>query len=702
MKVVEDPNALISHINGLVAIADNYKTEIGFWPRNSLEEAISRGRLIAATTTVKKTEIPIGFLIFGGVFPNGRIQAVAVAPDYVRTGVAQTLLNSIVARLDAEGYLAISAKPAKDLRIAQDFYEKNQFEVVRTQRGGQARKREIVIRERLLGSPDLLSALENRTPPIPKLRSSKVSNLWVIDINVLFDVVKADRNKYAEATGIFTAALDGRARVAVTSEFSIELDRKSSSARLDPLLEIAKALPKLRIDGRVRLHSLANDIHKSIFEAEKPSQANTPQALSDCQHLAECIVGSASAFVTSDGVLLRNRRLIREKWDLEVVALEDFHDALSSTILQEDFRPARGNGFRLCKVDAKTAKKLLVELQIKNVDDRCFEEHATRSAGYFAAALDDEEVIGLLALTAPDVIGQPHRMLLLVDNKQPSAELVADALLGQAIDTVGVSGPSLIKLADTPGQIVARKVAQQAGFSTEQQRLELSKAALGVPITPSSFPKLADKISLSFGDSFSGLLPEHIEEFDDLLRSDAEEFTRIEKLFAPTLIVSNERRVCIQPIAARYAAELLGTSAQTSMLDQFEGAFRSNKIYVSSGRSKRFFKINQIIMFYESSRTGGRGAIVAAARVDNVVTQKKSETGGADMKKTVLDNVERFSASKEVTLTGFSSLLRFPRPVPLNELKRLRAVGTQNLQTATVIATEAAQEIFDLGWADGN
>ena len=71
------------------------------------------------------------------------------------------------------------------------------------------------------------------------------------------------------------------------------------------------------------------------------------------------------------------------------------------------------------------------------------------------------------------------------------------------------------------------------------------------------------------------------------------------------------------------------------------------------------------------------------------------------MKKTVLESVDRFSASEEITMTSFSSLLRFPRPVSLNVLQELGAAGTQNLQTATVIATAAAQEIFDQGWSNG-
>ncbi len=702
MKIVERPDALMGHIDALVSIADNYKTEIGFWPRSRLQQAILRGRLIAAVDHNNNREIPIGFLIFGGVFPNGRIQAVAVAQNHTRCGVAQTLINSIVAKLEAEGYLAISAKPAKDLHSAQALYQKNKFEVVRTQPGGKARNREIVVRERLLVSPSLLSPLETATRSIIRPSSDNASNLWVIDINVLFDLVKMRRTQYLMATGIFSAALDGRARVVVTSEFSSELSRKAASEKHDPLFEVAKALPRLRISAGTQLQSLADEIHKVVFEVEKPSQADTPQARSDCRHIAECVLGNASAFVTSDGVLLRNRRLIREKWGLEVVALEDFHEALSSTILQEDFEPARGDGFHLVKIDASTARKLAKKLTDVSFDESCFEENATRTAGYFTAAInDDDDTVALLASVAPDILGHPHRMLLLVDHDQPRAELVADTLLNQAIDNVGRSGFSLIRLADTPGQIIARKVALRAGFTLDDRRYELLKAALGSPITPSRFQKSADQMRLVYGDRCSGLLPESFNRFDELLRTNPDEFVRVEKALAPTLIVSNCRRVSIQPIAQTYAAQLLGTSAQTNWLEQFEGVFRSQKIYVSSGRSKNRFVANQIILFYESSRTGGRGSVVAAARVDNVVTQEKSKISEKEMKKTVLDGVERYSTSQEVTLTGFSSLLRFPRPVPLNELKRIQATGTQNLQTTTVIATEAAQRIFDLGWVDG-
>jgi predicted nucleic acid-binding protein/GNAT superfamily N-acetyltransferase len=703
MKIIEKPEDLISHIDGLVEIADKYKNEIGFWTKCSLTEAVMRGRLIAAIALENDEEVPIGFLIYGGVFPNGRIQAVAVAPNHLRRGVAQSLVNSIVAKLEFDGYLSISAKPAKDLQTAQAFYQKNQFEVVRVQSGGQARKREIVVRERLLDSPNLLTQLEASTPSLLKLASMSASRMWVIDINVLFDLVKKGRTQYTMASGIFSAALEGRVRIVVTSEFSNELARSEREEKLDPLLELAKALPTILIDSGQQVSTIADEIHTAIFEVGKPSQAGTLQALSDCRHLAECVAGNASAFVTSDRVLLRNRKLIRERWGLEVAALEDFHDALSSSLLQENFRAVSGDGYHLRKTDAKTAKDFASKLGIHHLKGGFLKDHSFRDAGSYTIATDSAgEMVGILGVVTPTTIGQAYKVLLLVDHTHPRAEVVADALLSQGLDVVSMSGASLVWLEDVPGQVITRKTALQAGFVVERNRRGLLKAALGMPITPSNYSKLSDQLRLSFQDCFSSVLPKTIDGMDELFRTNAEKFSSVEKILAPTLIVSNNRRVSIQPIGRSYADELLGTSDQLNWLDQFEGSFRSQKIYVSSGRSKNFIKANQLILFYESSRTGGRGAIIAAARVDNVVTQKKGETSNAQMKRTVLDSVDRFSTSQEVTLTGFSSLLRFPRPVPLSDLRRINATGTQNLQTTTMIATKTAQDIFDLGWADGN
>ncbi|WP_434050758.1 MAG: N-acetyltransferase [Roseibium sp.] len=701
VEIIIDPSSLKNHLDELTYIADKYKSEIGFWSRGSIEQAISRGRLMAARIVSSDNRKIAGFLIFGGVFPNARIQAIAVDPQHLRLGIAQTLLNTIVARLEAEGFLAISAKPARDLLVAQSFYQRNEFEIVRTQKGGQSRKRDIVVREKLLNSPHLFGTFEKQSYPIPQTRSEVSANLWIIDINVLLDLVKTGRQQYPLASDIFAAALDGRVRIAVTSEFSKELERSTPIGKIDPLLEMAKALPRLKPVDSGKIAPLEKALHKEIFETEKPSQAGSPQAHSDCRHLAECVFGNVSAFVTSDGVLIKNRKFIRDNWGLEVVTLEDFHETLSSTVAPKGPRATQGDGFRIERIDSKTAEGFLPQIFKSELFRTALQEDSLRSSKYFTAALDDDgNLIGLLASTPPATLGLPHEITLSINHNHLRAEIIADTLLAQLIDNLDQTSLNLISIKNTPGQILTYKSALQAGFVHDHDKNQLTKIALGYPITPKNFKAHLDRLRLLVDRKFVTQLPTTIENFDELLSSRPGDLVRIEKALSPTLIVSNNRQVCIQPIAEAYAAELLGTSDQTSLLNQFDGAFRSQKIYVSSGRTKNLFKPNQLVLFYESSRTGGRGAIVAAARVDNVVTQNKAETNDSDLRKTVLDSVDRFAAGEEVTLTGFSSVLRFPRPVFLNEMRRLKATGSQNLQTTTVIATEAAQRIFDLGWSN--
>lgn len=233
-------------LDSIVAVADRYKTEIGFWARSSLSDAINRKRLIAAVHDSDEGPIAVGFLVHSGVHPRSKIQAVAVHPDHLRRGIAQSLLDAAVSQLEAEHFISICAKPAKDLKHAQGFYEKNGFEFVRIETGGLTRKRQIVVRERMLEAPSLFDTLEQQaTVKTPNAIDNVGSRLWIIDINVLFDLLKSKRERYQKAYRIIGAALAGRINVAVTSEFSEELQRNRDKFDADPIFELASSLPTI-------------------------------------------------------------------------------------------------------------------------------------------------------------------------------------------------------------------------------------------------------------------------------------------------------------------------------------------------------------------------------------------------------------------------------------------------------------------------
>lgn len=60
-------------LDSIVAVADRYKTEISFWARSSLSDAINRKRLIAAVHDSDEGPIAIGFLVLSGVHPRSKI-----------------------------------------------------------------------------------------------------------------------------------------------------------------------------------------------------------------------------------------------------------------------------------------------------------------------------------------------------------------------------------------------------------------------------------------------------------------------------------------------------------------------------------------------------------------------------------------------------------------------------------------------------
>lgn len=238
-------------------------------------------------------------------------------PDHLRRGIAQSLLDATVSQLEAEHFISICAKPAKDLKHAHGFYEKNGFEFVRIETGGLTRKRQIVVRERMLEAPSLFDTLEQQaTVKTPNAIDNVGSRLWIIDINVLFDLLKSKRERYQKAYRIIGAALAGRINVAVTSEFSEELQRNRDKFDADPIFELASSLPTIFVTEKNAVREKAAEAHNLIFADTQSKQAGTPQALSDCRHIAECSLGKASAFITSDGPLLKSRSLIRENFGL--------------------------------------------------------------------------------------------------------------------------------------------------------------------------------------------------------------------------------------------------------------------------------------------------------------------------------------------------------------------------------------------------
>ena len=194
----------------------------------------------------------VGFILFSGVYPNARIQQIAVDKQHRRKGVASALLNEVVSRLERLGYLAVTAAVASNLPAAQTFYERNGFVARRHVQGGKSRGRTITLRARYLETDSFFrfSKLSSATSALVDLglraRSAGRAPLYAIDLNVLFDIVKAkNRPRSKLAVQLIKAALAHQIRLVVAPEFLVELERQTRGIEVDPILSLARQLPRL-------------------------------------------------------------------------------------------------------------------------------------------------------------------------------------------------------------------------------------------------------------------------------------------------------------------------------------------------------------------------------------------------------------------------------------------------------------------------
>jgi hypothetical protein len=175
---------------------------------------------------------------------------------------------------------------------------------------------------------------------------------------------------------------------------------------------------------------------------------------------------------------------------------------------------------------------------------------------------------------------------------------------------------------------------------------------------------------------------------------------RFEDLFGPTLLLWAQRGAVIVSIHRNYADELLGTSMQTRLpfIESRDASFLSRRAYVNTPRARGIMRPGLPILFYESGKIGGRGAIIAAGRIVDSVLVPKARASGDAMRRVVVDDLSGFSAMDDVLMTTFDNVMILPNPVRFATLKEFGAVGGSNLISATAVSHENLVRIIDAGW----
>ncbi|WOH59918.1 hypothetical protein [Bradyrhizobium sp. BWC-3-1] len=529
--------------------------------------------------------------------------------------------------------------------------------------------------------------------------------MYLIDLNVLFDLVQ-ERARSATANCLFGAALAHLVRLAVAPEFIIELERTSKDPGNDTPLKLARQLPKLPAFRKEDVDPLADAIHKTVFVDTNHAQAGTRQALSDARHLAEAALIRASGYITSDNALLNARDDLLKLIGVDVAGLDEFVELLPAEEPNRERGQLKGTK---CETKAATSSEARAYLASQNVGEGLVAEYLPSAAAFQRASthgiFEDGKLVAVGIYRAPASIDAPARMLVHVRPDHVSSETFAEHLLDEAIRDSCHSGPVTIELRAIPGQSTVNRAAKLRGFLPAAHSDILIKVALGRPLTPSTWTAIARQTRRRTGLALPEAVPPASAVQSGLSVRGANgsditvQFAALEAALAPTLIVWPGRDGVIVPIAKSFADDLLGTADQLYMFGRPNAAFVGLRTYFNSPRTAPLMRPGVPILFYESKRSGGRAAIVAAGRIVDATILRKERVSDELLQRAVVEDLEPLTASSDVLATSFDSLIRFPNPVTLDTLRRLGADGSSNLQTTTPLPNVQLAAILDRGWS---
>jgi Acetyltransferases len=704
-----DPAKLKSHLSEIIALSNAEREALGFLPNLAYEDAIAQKRLFAMLAEEEGggPKTVVGYLLHGGVFPHARVQQVCTKPAWRRHKVASALIDALICDLERAGFLTVKAKVASDLAHAQAFYGRHGFEAASLKAGGSTRGRTIVVRVRNLSTPHLFSAAPVAIDfGLPK-RFGTEASFYTFDLNVLFDLVK-NRQRHESACALFGAALDHRIRLGVASEFINELRRTSAGQQNDPVLQMALQLPRLPPPINAQdLERLSSEIHEIVFTSRGRSGADSVQARSDARHLAHSALSGVAGFITSDSALLEARDELLTKIGVDVAGLDELLTLLPDTADHHSPTERQGEGFecRMPTVDEAASYLKGSGAPASVVEEACGVSTG-RTACWRSGVWEKSNLVAIACLASPISTAGESRLLINVDAGHLDRELYVEHLLDAAIRQACLSNPAAIRLLNVQGQPTVTALAIARGFVATGTGRDLVKVAFGQPITRESWEAIRQSTRRKTGLRLPALWPDfqagsrRITVTNGSGKSLDLSPERFEDMFGPTLYLWPGREAVIAPIQRAYADELLGTSVQARLpfIKNRDASFLSWRAYVNTPRARSVMRPGLPILFYESGKSGGRSAVVAAGRiVDSFLVPK--ETASEDTaRRAVVDDLSEFSAMDEVLMTTFDSLIAFPMPVRFATLKEFGAIGASNLISATALSHENLVRIFEAAW----
>jgi ribosomal protein S18 acetylase RimI-like enzyme/predicted nucleic acid-binding protein len=694
-------------LDDIRAQADSERDALGFLPEPAYAEAARQRKLILLISQDGGQSAYAGHLLFGGIFPVLRVRQIAITTKSRRNGRATTLLRSLIAQGEKEGYLSVVANVAMDLIGANSFYERNGFMSVRLKAGGKTRNRKINVRIHQLQTPSLISLMVGPNQPKtiellqPKKRSPDVP-LYAIDLNVFFDAVR-NRTRSDDAGAVFEAAFNHQIRIAASEEFILELQRTSNNPANDPILSLARRIPNLPAQDKSTIEAIKPTVASLVFPERTTSGRLKSTDESDVRHLAHAVAAGVSGYITSDSKILSARDSLMAEFNLDVIGLSEFVDLLD--LPNPDLSSPSAKEAKNFRIQIPTAEETIAFIESEHLTATSFLIGTPVADCERLSVSDNDGIIGVSLLRPALALDQPSRSVVCVRQEHAFSSTVADFLISEQVRQCSRNSTCHLSMMDVPAQPITRRIALSQGFQQQVGNTSaLAKIALGQPITKKTWGKARLSIERLAGLKLQANCPTYDKTKTQITTSGGEktevELFDLETLLSPTIFALPKRKAVVVPITRAFAADLLGTDLQYSFLEVPEARFLSRRTYFNTTRATRSMIRGAAIAFYESARGKGRGAIVAIGRIVDVISIPVSNAPEALQRGAVVEDLATLTKSKRVLATTFDNLVVLRRPVSLACLRQIGCVTKANFVSATPISTAHLTAIVDAGCTD--
>ncbi len=721
IKILKSFSDVEPYIDLASKAADSERDALGFLPPNAYKQAALQEKLFVA---VDADGLFLGYLMFGGVFPHGKVMQIFSIPNARRHGIARTLLEELIEHLQIRGYLSISARVASDLIDSNEFYEKLNFHTVGIVRGGKARERVINQRVRDLDTPSLFDFMAPQAVDHPLnlgITDSYTAKapIYAMDLNVLFDVSRQRVNS-RDAGMVFRAGFNNEIRLVIAEEFLDELKRSSSQFPDDPHLRLALQMEILPTPKRKKIESIEGSLSGIIFKEKKDKGTLSIQDKSDLRHLATAIHHNIQGFITSEKAILRQHDHLRSNYGLDVLGVTDFSDTLPTIDVGPELEQmTSGDKTKLTsgsmtEGNLKEVVSFLKDIHVpsKTIDDiTSFGDYIAPQRHIVLSGIN-----GVLSFSSWKVEKFPKktaRAFIGANEDAPTARTAVDYTIGRICRSAGKDAPARIVLQILPGHPATKRIALAHGFRTEpgkeQYGTTLHKVCICGIVDKSSWEHTRKSITSLIGAN----LPKEIPPFTGTNQAITIEkptgqqeiisLQELETLISPAHVLLPGRSGAIVPIKRVFADELLGTSEQLTLLTPTEAVFLKERVYYSSPRAASILTPGTPILFYESSKGGGRMSVVAIARVIRSYLATPDQLNSDTERKGVLDKstLEHFGRSRTKLVTVFDNVMKFRKPVSLNRLREIGCADGANFVTAKRLQPGELSMVVNEGFADG-